>query len=269
MNRKLLYSILLVFVVLLFDQWLKIWVKTTFVYTQTVPVIGDWFKLHFIENNGFAFGTEFGGNYGKLALTLFRLVAVGILGWYIYSLVSDKAAKYRTGYIMMVAFIFAGAVGNIIDSVFYGVLFSESNYHISTPAEFIPADGGYAAIFHGRVVDMLHFPIIDIFLPDWVPFWGGERFEFFRPIFNIADSSITAGVLGILLFYRAELKNASGNDKEAAEDDSNLEIEASAVDSNESMDELVNGDSIQDVKEMKPDDSLNEETDDDDIKKAP
>ncbi|MFY0674759.1 MAG: lipoprotein signal peptidase [Bacteroidia bacterium] len=237
LNRKLLFSILLVFVVLLFDQWLKIWVKTTFVYTQTTPVFGDWFELHFIENNGFAFGTEFGGTYGKLALTLFRLVAVGILGWYIYSLVADKAARYRTGYIMMVALIFAGAVGNIIDSVFYGVLFSESNYHISSAAEFMP-DEGYAAIFHGRVVDMLHFPIIDTFLPDWVPFWGGERFEFFRPIFNIADSSITAGVLGILLFYRAELKNASGNDKEDSEEESISDFEGAEDSVSETIDKV-------------------------------
>jgi signal peptidase II len=228
-----------------------------------MPVIGDWFELHFIENNGFAFGTEFGGDYGKLALTLFRLVAVGILGWYIYSLVTDKAAKYRTGYIMMVALIFAGAVGNIIDSVFYGVIFSESNYHISTPAEFMPEEG-YAAIFHGRVVDMLHFPLIDTFLPDWVPFWGGERFEFFRPIFNIADSSITAGVLGILLFFRAELKNASGNDKVDDEDESNSAIDQTGESEIENN-EPIAVDEFNDKSEPDPIDN----GDDEDIKKAP
>ncbi|MGB0431409.1 MAG: lipoprotein signal peptidase [Bacteroidia bacterium] len=235
MNRKLLNSIFLILFVLIIDQWLKIWVKTTFVYTHTKPVLGDWFELHFIENNGFAFGTEFGGEYGKLALTLFRLVAVGILGWYIYSLIVEKAGQYRTGYIMMVALIFAGAVGNIIDSVFYGVLFSESNYHISSVAEFLPDEGGYSSLFHGRVVDMLHFPLIDTFLPEWLPFWGGERFEFFRPIFNIADSSITAGVFGILLFYRAELKNASGADENLhrnENDDNNTELVASDTSEN-------------------------------------
>ncbi|MBI1184975.1 lipoprotein signal peptidase [bacterium] len=209
MKKKLTYSILLILVVLFIDQWLKIWVKTTFVYTHSQAVLGNWFELHFIENNGFAFGKEIGGTYGKLALTLFRLVAVSLLGYYIYTLVKDKAQRYRTGYILMVSLIFAGAFGNIIDSVFYGVFFSESNYHISTPAEFLPDGGGYAKLFYGRVVDMLHFPIIDTYLPDWVPVWGGERFEFFRPIFNVADSAITAGVLGILLFYRAELKTSS------------------------------------------------------------
>ncbi len=203
-----------------------------------MPVIGDWFELHFIENNGFAFGKEFGGDYGKLALTLFRLVAVGILGWYIYTLIAEKTARYRFGYILMVALIFAGAMGNIIDSVFYGIIFSESNYHISTPAVFMPDDGGYATLFHGRVVDMLHFPLIDTFLPDWVPFWGGERFEFFRPIFNIADSSITAGVLGILLFYRAELKNASGVDEDAPKDESSEDEESMDLTENEEEESL-------------------------------
>lgn len=223
MNRKLLYSIVVVLLVLFVDQALKIWVKTSFVYTHSQSVFGDWFELHFIENNGFAFGKELGGRYGKLALTLFRLLAVSLLGWYIYTLIKDKENKFRTGYILMVSLIFAGALGNIVDSVFYGVIFSESNYHISTTAEFMPAGGGYESLFHGRVVDMLHFPIIDTFLPDWIPFWGGEHFEFFRPIFNIADSAITGGVLGILLFYRAELKSASTEEK--SQEESNIDVE--------------------------------------------
>lgn len=246
MNRKLRNSIFLVLFVLIIDQWLKIWVKTSFVYTHSQSVIGDWFELHFIENNGFAFGTEFGGRYGKLALTLFRLLAVGVLGWYIYSLIKEKTNQYRMGYILMVSLIFAGAMGNIIDSVFYGVIFSESNYHISTAAEFLPIEGGYESLFHGRVVDMLHFPLIDTFLPDWIPFWGGERFEFFRPIFNIADSAITAGVLGILLFFRAELKTASSDDKsdkdkeELGDNDPVTQSELEETNEEEQSEELTN-----------------------------
>lgn len=229
MQRKILYPAVLVLLVLILDQILKIWVKTTFTYTQSMPVFGDWFLLHFIENNGFAFGQELGGQYGKLALTLFRLLAVGFLGWYIYSLITDQKSRYRLGYILMVSLIFAGAMGNIIDSVFYGMLFSESNYHISTPAQFLPTDGGYAGLFHGKVVDMLHFPIIDTYLPEWVPFWGGERFEFFRPIFNIADSAITSGVMGILLFYRAELKTNEKDNKEAQPNHGDNEAVASTA----------------------------------------
>lgn len=214
MKRKLVYCVLLVLVVLFFDQALKIWVKTSFEYREDRAVFGDWFRLHFIENNGFAFGTELGGRWGKLALTLFRLVAVGVIGYYIVSLVKAKETVYRLGYILMVSLIMSGALGNIIDSVFYGVMFSESPLHGGGLAVLFPPDGGYESLFHGKVVDMLYFPLYQGFLPEWLPFWGGDYFEFFRPVFNIADSAISIGVGGILLFYRRELKMASASGRE-------------------------------------------------------
>lgn len=187
---------------------------------EEINVIGDWFILHFTENNGFAFGTEIGGKYGKLGLSLFRLVAVFFIGYYLFSQIT---AKVRTGYLIMVSLVLAGAVGNIIDSTFYGLIFSASEYG-SAVATMFPDGGGYETLFHGKVVDMLYFPIVRTVLPDWLPFWGGDYFVFFRPVFNIADSSITAGVFGILLFYRKELK-AFG------EDDKPTEVESTKVDS--------------------------------------
>lgn len=163
---------------------------------QEFNVLGDWFIIHFTENNGMAFGLEFAGAYGKLFLTLFRIVAVIGLLWFIYDLHKKKA---HPGYIISMALITAGALGNIIDSVFYGIWFSDSLNNIAT---FLPEEGGYAPLFYGRVVDMLYFPLIEGYFPEWFPVWGGEHFLFFRPVFNIADTSITIGVAIIILFNK-------------------------------------------------------------------
>lgn len=163
---------------------------------QEFRVLGDWFIIHFTENNGMAFGMEFGGDYGKLFLSTFRIVAIAFLAWYLYSLTKKKA---HPGYTACIALIFAGAIGNIIDSVFYGVIFSDS---INQIAEIFPEGGGYADLLHGRVVDMFYFPIIEGHFPAWFPIWGSEEFIFFRPVFNLADSAITVGVFLIIIFQK-------------------------------------------------------------------
>lgn len=183
------------FLVLLADQWLKIWVKTHMYLSQEFPVFGDWFYIHFTENKGMAFGMEFGGDWGKLALSLFRIVAVIGIGIYLFRL--PKTA--HKGFKVCVALIFSGAIGNILDSAFYGLIFSESFNQIAT---FMPEGGGYASFLHGWVVDMLWFPLLEGDFPDWVPFWGGEHFLFFRPVFNIADAAISVGIAIIFLFNR-------------------------------------------------------------------
>jgi len=188
--------LLLVFLVLLIDQVLKFYIKTHFYLGEELHVAGDWFIIHFTENNGMAFGMELGGNWGKLFLSTFRILAVFGLGYYLYTLVKGRAHQ---GLIISIALIFAGALGNILDSAFYGLLFSESDYDV---AQFMPADGGYAGLLHGKVVDMFYFPIIEGHFPAWFPFWGTEQFIFFRPVFNIADASITVGVFLIIIFQR-------------------------------------------------------------------
>ena len=164
---------------------------------QEFPVFDDWFIIHFTENDGMAFGLSFGGEFGKLILSLFRILAIIAIGWYLTGLVKKRAG---TGIIISISLIFAGAIGNILDSAFYGLIFSYSSYH--TTAELFPDGGGYATLLHGKVVDMLYFPLIEGYYPDWVPFWGGRDFIFFRPVFNIADSSITIGVFLLILFQR-------------------------------------------------------------------
>lgn len=192
--------LIIIFLVLFFDQLIKIYVKTHFFLGQEVNVIGNWFIIHFTENNGMAYGMEFGGDFGKLFLSVFRIVAVGAIGWYLWSLAKQKEDKL---YIVCIALIFAGAVGNIIDSAFYGVLFSDSNYEI---ARFMPEEGGYSSFLHGKVVDMFYFPVIKGHFPAWFPFWGTEDFIFFRPVFNIADASISTGVAIIILYQRRFFK---------------------------------------------------------------
>jgi signal peptidase II len=182
------------------DQALKFWVKTNMFLGQEFNVIGNWFIIHFTENYGMAFGIEFAGEYGKLFLTFFRLAAIIGLGWYLYTLIKTKA---HIGLQYSMALILAGAAGNLIDSIFYGVLFTDSNYRV---AEFLPESGGYASLFHGRVVDMFYFPIISGYFPSWFPIWANEYFIFFRPVFNIADASITVGVIIILLFQKKFFK---------------------------------------------------------------
>ncbi len=160
----------------------------------------SWFQIHFTENPGMAFGIEFGGSYGKLALSLFRIFVVIFIAYFLYKLVKKQA-----GFLLLacISLIFAGAVGNILDSVFYGVLFSDSgSFHAPRVAEFMPADGGYAPALYGKVVDMLYFPLFTGTWPDWVPWVGGKFFMFFQPIFNIADTAISCGVFMAIIFYR-------------------------------------------------------------------
>lgn len=176
--KKYLSPLLVVFAVLLVDQWVKLYIKTHFYLGEEVNVMGNWFKLHFTENYGMAFGLEFGGKSGKILLTLFRLIAVVAIGWYITQLLRKDAHRW---YVISWSLIMAGAFGNIIDSIFYGVAF------------------GYESWFHGRVVDMFYFPIIQTTIPESWPFWGGEDFEFFRPVFNVADAAISIGFIIILL----------------------------------------------------------------------
>ena len=163
---------------------------------QEFQLIGNWFIIHFTENNGMAFGLELAGQWGKLFLTLFRILAVGLIIWILHRLISIGANK---GYISSISLILAGALGNIIDSVFYGVIFNESTFQKAT---LFPEGGGYSGLFYGKVVDMFYFPMIHGHFPNWFPIWSGEDFIFFRPVFNIADSAITIGIFLIILFYR-------------------------------------------------------------------
>jgi len=200
LSKKVTLVTGIILVVLILDQWLKIWVKTHMTYGEDFPIMGfDWAYIHFVENNGMAFGLSLGGDSGKLALSIFRLVAVGFLIYFISRLIKEQA---KTGVLVSFALIMAGAMGNIIDSCFYGLIFSESNYHGGV-AEAFPEGGGYAGFLFGKVVDMFYFPVIDTILPSWVPFWGGERFQFFKPVFNLADASISIGVFSLLLFQRS------------------------------------------------------------------
>jgi len=207
---KLQKSILIVVLVLLVDQILKIWIKTNMTLGQEFPVIGNWFIIHFVENNGMAFGFEFGGDYGKIFLSLFRVIAVFGIGWYILQLIKKGLPM---GFIACVSLIFAGAIGNIIDSAFYGLIFNDSNGQVSA---LFPAGGGYATFLHGRVVDMFYFPLFSGVFPNWVPLVGGTDFQFFRPVFNVADSAISIGIFSIIIFYRKQFNNL---DKKAKEED--------------------------------------------------
>jgi signal peptidase II len=178
MNNKIVIPAVLLIGILLFDQFVKLYIKTHFMLGEEVNVFGNWFKLHFTENYGMAFGIEFGGKTGKVFLTVFRIIFVMGILWYIQSMAKKGLAM---SYLISWTFIAAGALGNIIDSVFYGAYF------------------GYDSWFHGRVVDMLYFPLIQTTIPEWFPFWAGEDFEFFRPVFNVADAAITIGFILILL----------------------------------------------------------------------
>ncbi|NLD23164.1 MAG: lipoprotein signal peptidase [Bacteroidales bacterium] len=195
-RKKSIAAVAVVFTVLLLDQLSKIWIKTHMELYEMYDIT-DWFKIYFVENNGMAFGIEAGG---KLFLSIFRIIAVTFIILYIRKLVK---LRFKTSFISCVALILAGAAGNIIDSIFYGVIF-EASYpgHI---ASFVPWGQGYSTLLHGKVVDMLYFPLFSGTFPDWVPFVGGNDFLFFRFIFNIADSAITVGVILLLLFFRKTL----------------------------------------------------------------
>jgi signal peptidase II len=206
---KLRHVVFLIALIIIADQALKVWIKTSFGYGPVLDVLGQkWFKLYFIENRGMAWGWEFGGEWGKMILTLFRLGAVIFGTWYLARIVKHG---YHKGFIICAALIYAGALGNLIDSMFYGMIFSGSDYGVI--ATIFPKSGGYAGFLHGRVVDMLYFPIIRSTYPNWVPFVGGKDFEFFSPIFNIADASISVGVITLLLFQKRFFRrhHESGN----------------------------------------------------------
>lgn len=209
-------AIFIIIIILLIDQISKIYIKTHFVLGQEIKVLGlDWFRIHFLENYGMAWGKEFGGRSGKLFLTLFRLVAIVGIGYWLYGAIKSNAHKIL---IVAISFIFAGALGNIIDSVFYGIFFSDSYRQVAT---FLPPEGGYDSLFHGRVVDMFYMPMVDTMLPSWIPsisfnfpewlpFIGGNNFSlfenrhftFFDPVFNVADSAISSGVVLLIAFNK-------------------------------------------------------------------
>ena len=203
----------LVFAILLFDQILKFWIKMNMSIGQDFPVFENWFLIHFVENPGMAFGWELGGKAGKMVLSIFRLVAIAAIIWYIRTLIQEKAPQ---GFILCVAMILAGAIGNMIDCAFYGLIFDTGTTYNTELGTYISYSGvsqlsgkGYAPFLHGCVVDMLSFPILRGTYPGWFPFKAGESFLFFRPVFNIADSAVTTGVFSIILFYWGFLKKVS------------------------------------------------------------
>lgn len=189
-----------IILLLIIDQWSKIWIKTQLEYGTGFDIMGlSWAKIQFVENEGMAFGLSYGGVNGKYVLSIFRIIMAGFLGYILYSLLK---ADEKKSLLFSFSLIVAGAIGNIIDCIFYGMIFSESHYHGGL-AQFVPFGTGYAPLLQGKVVDMLYFPMVDTILPSWLPIWGGERFEFFRPVFNVADSAITTGVASIILFNRS------------------------------------------------------------------
>ena len=206
-NGKL--AALIIALVIVIDQAVKIWVKTHFYYGEEVMVT-SWFRLLFIENNGMAFGMELGS---KLLLTLFRIVASAAFIYYLWRLRNTK--DYPRGYVVCIALITAGALGNVIDCIAYGQLFNDP----AAPevAQFLPSEGGYASLFNGKVVDMLQFPLAEWDWPDWMPWIGGKHYLFFQPIFNVADACLTTSILAIIIFYNKQLlgdKKDKEKDKE-------------------------------------------------------
>lgn len=214
-KKRFRICLLVIIGVLLIDQASKIWVKTHMSLYEMIDVF-SWFKIYFVENPGMAFGMEFGSqsadgsHWGKLFLSVFRIVAIGFIGYFLLKLV--KETKYRLGYLVCIALIWAGAFGNIIDSVFYGEIFTASN--VNNIATFTSPGTGYSSWLHGKVVDMLQFPLFEGNFPSWFPFYGGEHFLFFSPIFNIADSAITVAIFVLLIFYRKDFSLSIDSKKE-------------------------------------------------------
>lgn len=197
--KKSTAVLLTILSIVLIDQIVKIYIKTNINYGDGFDMLGlSWAKIHFVENEGMAFGMSFGGVTGKYILSVFRIIMTVFLLYILKNLIKQGESM---GLIVSFSMVIAGAIGNSIDGMFYGLIFSESHYHGGLATMF-PPDGGYGGFLTGKVVDMLYFPLIDTILPEWFPIWGGERFEFFRPVFNIADSAITVGVASILLFHR-------------------------------------------------------------------
>ena len=196
MNKKVSRNaVTIVFLVLLIDQFIKIMVKTHMIEGQEIQLIGSWARIHFVENSGMAFSMELPSEYGKILLSTFRLVAIGFIIYLLRRLIRER---YHTGLVYTGALILAGAIGNMLDSAFYGLIFSGSMHSV---AHLFP-HRGYAGFLKGNVVDMLWFPLVDGHFPEWFPFWKGEPYEFFRPVFNIADASITTGVAIIIVFQK-------------------------------------------------------------------
>ena len=208
---KKIHLVIIIGLVVLADQLLKIYIKTSIPLNTAHHVAGNWFQLYFVENPGMAYGWKFGGNWGKLALTVFRMGAVVFGTWYLGSIIKQR---YHTGFIICAALIYAGALGNLIDSCFYGLIFDKGMVFDPQINEYTGYNGlasftkhGYSSFLHGNVVDMLYFPVLHGHFPTWFPFWGGEDFEFFRPIFNIADAAISTGVITILVFQKRFFKH--------------------------------------------------------------
>lgn len=196
----------LIVLILLIDQISKFYIKTHFALGEEIRVF-DWFRILFVENEGMAWGAKIPGEYGKLILTSFRLVAIVGIAYWLYDSVKKNGAPVL---IVAISLIFAGAFGNIIDSVFYGEIFNHSYNQVAT---FLPEEGGYGTLMHGKVVDMLYFPLWSGYLPEWIPFWGGQYFTFFEPVFNIADSAITIGVALLLLFNKKAFAHETREEK--------------------------------------------------------
>ena len=201
---------LIIILILLIDQLTKLYIKTNFVLGEEIKVF-EWFSILFVENEGMAWGTKIPGQYGKLLLTLFRLVAIVGIGYWLWDSVRKHASRVL---IVAISFIFAGAFGNIIDSVLYGLIFTDSYGRV---AEFMPEAGGYAGLFYGKVVDMLYFPLYDGPLPTWIPIWGGDHFTFFEPVFNFADTAISTGVVLLLLFNKKAFPDEKKETKKVSE----------------------------------------------------
>ncbi len=188
--------LLLVLIILIIDQVLKFWVKTNMSLGDSIPMFGDWAYIHFVENKGMAFGWQLfgGGGFGKVFLSVFRILAIGGIAFYLYSLVKHNKHKI---FIYTIALVLAGAVGNLIDSLFYGIIFDASGPF--TVAAFMPEEGGYSSFLHGNVVDMFYFPMIEGTYPEWVPWLGGDYYQFFQPVFNVADAAISVGVVILII----------------------------------------------------------------------
>lgn len=201
----------IILLIVLADQALKLWIKTHYQLNESHKILGSGFQLYFVENPGMAYGWKFGGDWGKMALTVFRMGAVVFGTWYLGKIIREK---YHKGFIVCASLVYAGALGNLVDSSFYGMIFDKGMTVDPTINDYVGYSGlaafttnGYSSFLHGNVVDMLYFPVIKGHFPSWFPFWGGDDFEFFRPIFNIADASITTGVISILVFQKRFFKH--------------------------------------------------------------